>query len=166
MKKGLQWLKTMGCVDAKAEGVIKRLVRGNRKFLVLGNTASGKHTLAEALYGHMHDTGKNPVLLPTIVAKDFAAACANRNWKIFSGALRQGVPAVMPVGYGRTRGFEYYIPELPRIGKYFDVVLDIRKLAGGKRVLCQIFLVHGGRPRCVYRHPSIATYSDTNSVAA
>lgn len=166
MNNGLQWLKAKGCLDGKAESVIKRLVGGNRRFLIVGNTKSGKNTLAEAVYSYMCERGKNPTLLPTVEGKDFSAVRSNKYWKVAANILNQDIPAVMPMGYAKAQGFHYYIPELPQMGKYFDVILDIRKLAGDKRVLCQIFIARGKRLRCVYRHPSFATNSDTHSVAA
>jgi len=166
MKNGLQWLKTVGCIDTKAENMIRRLVRGNRKFLVLGNTGSGKDTLADALYACLMDSGKNAARLPCLEGKTFTAVRATREWKTISAMLNHDVPSVTSVGYANSSGFNYYIPELPALGRYFDVVFDIRKMSGGKRVLCQILLTRGSRTRCVYRNPAIASHSDISSIAA
>ena len=112
--------------------------------------------MADALAGHLHEIGKEPMILPTVEASSISSILRSKSWKNYRTVLKSPFPAVVPIGYKSHRENLKYLPNLPQLAKGFDVVIEIRAV-NGHRTVSQIWVC--GRKstslRCLYRCASI-----------
>ncbi len=158
-------LKKLGAIDIKGMKALKSVAKKYRRFLVVGNLQSRKDTVSNALAAHLHELSKEPMILPTIEGRSITAIVESSNWATYRSLLRHRIPAVVTVGYQVGDVSERYMPRLPGLAAGFEVVLDVRRLGDGQRVVAQIFVLSQERFRCVYRHPEFASVSSEDRAA-
>jgi hypothetical protein len=154
--KTYSWLRSHGTIDGKCERVLRMISKRYRKVLVVGNTNSGKNTVANAIFAHWHEIGREAIFTPTIECKRPGDLWSNNKWKSFRSCMTTGSPVITPMKYEQEFYGEQYLPGLFSSARHFDVVVDCRRLPDGSRIVSQVFCRRGQSWSCIYRSSTFA----------
>ena len=129
-------LKKWHCMDQQSVTLIKKYIAQKKNILIIGGKNAGKDTVMHAIANYSYQLHQSPAVLPLGEKVNLKNVFKTATWKKQKNILVNKHHTIAEIGY--TGKCEDLYPYITKMGKGFDIVLDLRNL-GKTRTICQIF---------------------------